>query len=115
MCEICDDGQKVEQAGLDVAEKDVLPFVKKECLKLKYPHGPIPYIYSGLMNSCFAYAQVVAFSQRHPNVQNKFYTDNEWMLKFAEVMANHFGIPICPADQVPTNHHEVCVFNTSEK
>lgn len=98
--------------GLQVAEQEVIPFVKRDLLKLRYPEHPFPHRLKEILQSCLAFGQLVNHVRhRKPNEIHTYYTDQSNFLKFALELEDKFGIRVRPTSEVPPNHGEVCENN----
>lgn len=100
--------------GIEIAENEVIPFVKTELLKLRYPTHPFPHKYKDLVASIYAFSQAL-HQKRANNVEGKYYTSNKWLLKFTKELEDRFGLPIVPESELNTNSILVCEFNTEDK
>jgi hypothetical protein len=109
-CPICQ-SKDPNKLGFDLAEKEVIPFLKKDVLKLKYLDHPFPMKYKGLLASAFAYSQALAYNRAH-NVTGVYYTSNQWLLKYSAELNTKFGMMVLHESEVPNNHYTVCEFNT---
>lgn len=113
-CAVCN-GRNYNQAGIDLADKEVIPFVKVQLLKLKYPKHPFPMKYDGLLASLLCYSQAIAYDRVHKEGPKKYYTDNPWMLKFKDELNNKFTEVIITSSSeisLETLVREVCEYNT---
>ncbi len=63
-CSVCH-GKDFNPLGIQIAEQEIIPFLKKEILKLQYPNHPFPLKYNGLLSSCLCYGQVIAYNRSH--------------------------------------------------
>lgn len=109
-CPVCH-GKDINKAGIELAEKEVIPFFKTELLKLQYPNHPFPRKYEGLLASVFCFAQALAFDRAHSYIGKKYYTENKWMLQHSESLQKRFGMPIFHVSELKTEAQRVCEFN----
>ena len=75
-CSCCSDSG-INMQGIELTEKEIFPFVKKEILCLRYPTHPIPIRYEGLMESLFAYGQALNYDRKHGIKNSIYYTENK--------------------------------------
>lgn len=108
-CSVCD-GKDFNPIGLQLAEKEIIPFVKKDLLKLNYPEHPFPRKYTGLLASLFAYGQALAYNRAH-SLEAIYYTDSKWMLKYSSEFGTKFGMPTKPISELPKTYSVACEFN----
>jgi hypothetical protein len=111
-CPICQ-GRDCNKEGVELAEAEVIPFFKVYLLKLRYPKHPFPVRYKGLTASIFCYSQALAYNRAH-SINGVFYTDNKWMLKFGEQLAEKFGMGTDHKDNRPEKCSLACELNTQE-
>lgn len=110
-CPVCN-GRDFNPAGIELAEKEIIPFFKRELLNLRYPTHPFPMKYDGLLASLFSYGQALAYNRVH-DVQNVvYYTQNKWLLKYSKEMGVKFGMPVLHESELRTTAYEVCEYNT---
>lgn len=114
-CKCCQDGKDINNEGLELAEKEVLPFIKQELLKLKYPNHPLPRRYSKSLNSIFAYAQAMAFDRHHNNMGRSYVTDDPFLLQYKDQLnAKFIRLIICDKLEQGELAQEVCQFNVQK-
>lgn len=111
-CPTCN-GKDFNALGIEVSDKEIIPFLKIEVLKLRYPTHPFPMKYDGLLASCFALGQVIAYDRKH-KTQSVFYTESKWILKYSNELTKKFGVPILHKSELKTPHKFVCEFNTED-
>ena len=98
--------------GLQVAEQEVIPFVKRDLLKLRYPEHPFPHRLKGILQSCLAFGQLVNHVRhRLQPGTHTYYTEQPNFLKFAVELEAKFGVRIRPTSAVPPEHGKVCENN----
>lgn len=107
-------GKDVNMEGIRVATEEVLPFVKQDLLKLRYPNHPLPFRYDGWLASLFAFSQAVRHNRAHNVTNVVYYTDNKWMLKYSTELATKFGMEIRPHSDAPAHARNVCEYNPGE-
>ncbi len=110
-CPACN-GRDVNLDGIQVAEKEVIPFFKEELLKLRYPTHPFPLRYDGLLAATLCYGQAVAYGRTHSIVAT-YHTENKWMLKFSEELFTKFGLKILHKSELKTEPQLVCEYNAN--
>jgi len=111
-CSVCR-GRNFNVEGFKVAEDEVIPFFKRDLLQLKYVNHPFPLRYDGLLASCLAYSQALAYNRAH-GCAAVFYTDNKWMLKFSRELGEKFQMHTASKDQMPESYNEVCEYNVDD-
>lgn len=112
-CEICN-GRSFNNAGIQLAESEIIPFFKQDLLKLKYPKHPFPMKYDGLLASVYAFGQALAYNRAHNIELAVYYTKNKWLLKYANELSKKFGMPILHESELKTSSKLVCEFNTED-
>lgn len=113
-CPVCR-GRDITQAGIELAEKEVIPFIKNDILKLRYPNHPLPLRYRSLYPSLFAYSQALYYDRIHQEPVKRYYTDNLLLLKFKDAMNQKFkNLIITDLKEMTADEsvREVCEFNT---
>lgn len=111
-CCVCN-GKKINVIGVEIAEKEIIPFLKIEVLKLDYPNHPFPMKYDGLLASCFALGQVIAYDREH-RTKSVFYSESKWILKYSNELTKKFGIAILNKSELKCVHKFVCEFNVED-
>ncbi len=111
-CPTCK-GKDHNALGIQVAEKEVIPFFKQELLKVAYPTHPFPIRYDGLLASCLCYGQALAYNRAHA-VDMVYHTENKWMLKFASELEAKFGMKVAHPSEMKGDPKYVCEFNTED-
>ena len=108
-CATCN-GKDFNPIGIEVANKEVMPFFKQELLNLEYPTHPFPKKYDGLASSIFAFSQALAYNRAH-KVDMKYHTENKWMLKFKSELFEKFVMKIAHPSEMTGEPKYVCEFN----
>lgn len=109
-CTICH-GNDINQLGLLLATNEVIPFFKKDLLKLRYDDHPFPMKYDGLLASILAYSQALNYNRLHHCI-GVYYTQNKWMLKFSNELYIKFGMKTVHESELNTEAKFVCEYNT---
>ena len=112
-CSICN-GRDYNVEGIKLADREIIPFVKREILRLRFPDRPFPPKYQSITASLFCYSQALAYNRAH-NIKGTYYTDNKWMLKIGHKLAVQFGMPVDHKDNLPKIYDEACEFNILTK
>jgi hypothetical protein len=112
-CSVCSD-RNINKEGVDLAEKEVIPFFKKELLQLRYPTHPFPPRFENLISSLLAYGQALAFDRVHGRTGVKFFTKNKWLLKHSDAMRLKFDLQPVDESELQGPLKEVCEFNVSK-
>jgi hypothetical protein len=111
-CSVCN-GKQINVIGIQISEKEIIPFLKIEVLKLRDPKHPFPMKYDGLLASCFALGQVLAYDREH-KTKSVFYSESKWILKYSSELTKKFGIPILHKSELKSAHKFVCEFNVED-
>lgn len=109
-CPVCK-GRATNEAGFHVADLEVIPFFKRELLKLKYPNHPFSRKYGGLAHSLLCYSQALAYDRAHSIKINSYYTENKWLLKFSSELFKKFGLNPIHKSELKNDVKLVCEFN----
>lgn len=108
-CPVCN-GRDFNAAGIQLAEKEVIPFIKKDLLNLRYPTHPFPLRYDGLLSSVFCYSQSLAYNKAH-GIEAIYYTENKWLLRYNKELTAKFGMPILHKSELKSCAKLVCEYN----
>lgn len=108
-CLACRDG--ANESAMKFASEEVLPFLKKELLRLRFASHPIPSSYGNLTWSAFAYAQVAFYLKFHPEENGVYYTENTYLIKFSKELGDKFRLPVRHASEAPQNVLDACEYN----
>jgi len=112
-CPVCN-GKDYNAAGIQLAEKEIIPFFKQELLKLRYPTHPFPLKYKGLLASCFCYSQALSYNRAHGIENSVYHTENKWMVKFGNELSKKFGLPVLHKSELKSVPRLVCEFNIDQ-
>ncbi len=112
-CPACNGKRDVNADGIQVAEKEVIPFFKIDLLKVKYPTHPFPMKYDGLFASLLCFGQALAYNRAH-SVDMVYHTENKWMLKFASELEVKFGMKVSHPSEMKGEPKLVCEYNVEE-
>lgn len=108
-CPVCQ-GRDYNTDGLKLAEDEVIPFIKKYIIKMRFINAPFPLRYEGLFASVLCYSQALAFDKAHNKV-GIFYTENKWMLKFSTKLESKFGMSTKHKNYLPNIYSVACECN----
>jgi hypothetical protein len=111
-CPTCN-GKDYNPIGIQIAEKEVIPFFKQELLKVKYPTHPFPLKYDGLLASLLCFGQALAYNRAHA-VHMGYYTENKWILKFGLELFDKFGMKVAHSSELKGEAKFVCEFNVGD-
>lgn len=111
-CGICN-GRLFNEEGVLLADREVIPFFKLKCLKLRYPQHPLPprYFKTGLLASLLSYSQALCYNRAHKVVMAVYYTENVYMLRYSQEFGKQFGMPILHTSELRAVPRQVCEFN----
>lgn len=109
-CPVCK-RREPNKVGIELAVQEVIPFIKKDLLRLQYPKHPFPLKYEGVLESALAYSQALAFNRAH-SISARYYTENKWLLKFSEELSQKFGMKPFHTSEMTEDTMNVCEFNT---
>lgn len=108
-CPVCK-GKDHNPDGIKLAEKEVIPFIKRDLLQLKYPTHPFPLRYDGLLASVLCFSQALSYNRAH-GIEAVYYTENKWLLRFSKELNVKFGMPILHKSELKTIPKLVCEYN----
>jgi hypothetical protein len=111
-CTVCN-GRDVDNEGIIVADKEVIPYVKRYILKMTYPNSPFPSRYRNLLPSLLAYGQAIAHGRAHNSPVRKYFTGSRLMLEIKDQLNTKFTELIIAdvAEMADENVQEVCEYN----
>ena len=101
-CPVCA-GRDFKREGIELADKEIIPFIKNKLLNVKYPDHPFPLKYGSIAASCFAYSQVVCFARNHSSLSQIFYTENKILIEHKDRLCMKFGVEIRPVSEAPSD------------